>query len=243
LVGFFLERTKDYQKQYVRYLIREQKGKSKLAVTEYLTSTHAQLGLSMETAFQAIHETKAWYTQALEFRSMIAERYYRLVVNNASMMYNSNPERYDIEDIAQNFLVAVHKAIDKCDHRRGTLTSYVQKWILDAKTSYGYHEYGISYVIPKSKRLAIATKVDTTTNNLSMSMEDDTILNLEADNLELDFEKKQMMDRVRILARHADPIGFARMKLGIKESLTQEELASIVSLSEASTTAIAKTVK
>lgn len=220
----YLNLGKQYRKQYDLYTRKKAKDKDAQKNLKRLTELSAVFNGNSDKTYSAIHEVEFWYKQAQEFHSQIAERYYKLIVNSAVLLHKNNPERYDLEDIAQNFLVATYKAIDKCDHNKGTLTSYVQNWIKDARTSYGYQQYGISFLIPKSKKKQLATNNDGMTNNISVSLDDKSVLEISTEAVEVGIEKKQTVERVQRLSRIADPLGLARMKLGITEILTKEEV-------------------
>lgn len=179
----------------------------------------------------AVRECDYWYKHAVAFKGMILEKYMRFVMMEAQLFYkqqrNNNPHlNFDLDDIAQNFVLAVNKAIDKCDAQQGTLTSYIQNWIKDAKGNPQLRgEYGIAYTIPASQRRNMTKTDHPKAVNIAVSIESDELLNLASDSdVAGDYERKRTIDHVRLLAKRADPSGISRMFLGIGEILSPSEL-------------------
>jgi uncharacterized protein YejL (UPF0352 family) len=165
---------------------------------------------------------------------MIMEKYMRFVMMEAQMFHKQQREHnphlnFDIEDLAQNFSLAVNKAIDKCDAQQGTLTSYIKNWIKDAKGNPQLRgEYGIAYTIPASQRRAMAQSTNNKAVNISVSIDDEELQGLRSEsNIEEEYERKRTIDLVRVLAKRADPTGISRMFLGIGEILLPEELRQL----------------
>lgn len=179
-------------------------------------------------------EAGYWHHQSIEFKGMIMEKYMRFVMMEAQMFHKQQREHnphlnFDIEDLAQNFSLAVNKAIDKCDAQQGTLTSYIKNWIKDAKGNPQLRgEYGIAYTIPASQRRAMAQSTNNKAVNISVSIDDEELQGLRSEsNIEEEYERKRTIDLVRVLAKRADPTGISRMFLGIGEILLPEELRQL----------------
>jgi hypothetical protein len=179
----------------------------------------------------ASRESCYWHQQASDFKSMIVEKYMRFVMMEAQSFYQQqrqhNPHlTFDLDDIAQNFILTVSKAIDKCDAQQGTLTSYIQNWIKDAKGNPSLRgEYGIAYTIPASQRRSIALSEKDKTVNISISLACEDLNELESvSNTEQEYERQQLTDTIRLLAKRADPLGISRMFLGVQEILDPNEL-------------------
>ncbi len=190
--------------------------------------------LTNENVFQLMQRVDYWFNKAVTFKQSILEKYMRLAMLEASayctFQKNNNPHlQIDVNDVSQNFILAVSKAIDKCDADKGTLTSYVKTWLQDARNSAsGSHEYGTAFYVPTSKKREIARK-ESTINNLSLSIESDEVLELEsADNVEHAYETLNTVNRVRALAKEADPLGLGRIALKITEVLTPGEVALLL---------------
>lgn len=179
----------------------------------------------------ATRQCSYWQKHATDFKGMILEKYMRLVMMEAQMFYKqqrtNNPHlNFDIEDIAQNFILAVDKAINKCDAQQGTLTTYILNWIKDAKGNPQLRgEYGIAYTIPASQRRLMVKDNEPKAVNVSVSIDSRELLDLASDtNIQGDLERKQTIDYVRLLAKRVDPSGIARMFLGVGEILNDTEL-------------------
>ena len=184
----------------------------------------------------AVQECRFWYGLAVSMKGMIIEKYMRLVFVEAVNFHNYqrqlNPAlTYDLEEIAQNFIANVAKAIDKCDTHHGTLTTYIRNWLQDAKSNPRTRgEYGVAYAIPPSKRKAVAMKEDDTVN-IALSMDAESVQLAEAaETAESNLVRNQGLQLTRQLAKEVDPAGIGRLFLGIQEILTPEEKA-LLSLS------------
>lgn len=186
---------------------------------------------SHERLWFSYRESDYWHSQALSFKGMIMEKYMRFVMMEAQQFYKQqkqhNPHlNFDVDDIAQNFILAVNKAIDKCDAQQGTLTSYIQNWIKDAKGNPQLRgEYGIAYTIPASQRRALAKDPKNNAVNISVSIDSSDLLQLRSDtDVEEEFDRTRTIDVVRLLAKQADPMGISRLFLGISEILNSKEI-------------------
>lgn len=189
--------------------------------------------------FQKQQSVLYWQTQALKFKEALLEKYMRKVVNEAvayHRMHTKNNPHLDLhlDDLAQNLLLAVSKAIDKCNTDKGTLTSYAQLWIKDAlSSSHGSHEYGTAFSIPVGKRREIARTEHHSLNNISVSLDADEVQQLEADqDVENDSVRAATIERVRLLAKAVDPQGLGRLTLGITEVLSPEQLRKLMSVAQ-----------
>lgn len=172
-----------------------------------------------------------WLDNAASFKHRMIEKYMRLVMVEAhthwKMQRQNNPHlQLDLEETAQNFLLAVIKAIDKFDASQGTLTSYVKDWFKNARITMQHRgEYGIAYSIPHSKKTSIATKQDGITRNISVNLDSPEAQEVEADNnIEQRIQHTQELTRVRTIAKASDPSGVGRLLLGIPEVLNDSEL-------------------
>ena len=186
--------------------------------------------LDRENVFPLIQEVDFWLKKAVEFKHMLVEKYMRLAMLEATTYYKiqkqNNPHlSIMLDDVAQNFILAVSKAIDKCDANRGTITSYVQTWLHDAKSTVHFsHEYGTAYSLPNNKKRGIVTE-GLKINNIAVSLDHDEVQEMKStDNVEENVMAAQVVNRVRILAKAADPVGLGRIALQIGEHLSSEEL-------------------
>jgi hypothetical protein len=181
----------------------------------------------------ASRDCQFWYEQASDFKGQIMEKYMRMAMVEAQMFYKQqrqdNPHlKFELDELGQNFMLAVSKAVDKCDAQRGTLTTYVQNWIKDAKGNSSLRgEYGIAYTIPAAQRRSMAAKSDGKPHsvNISVSIDSKDLEHLTSDsNVEQEVERTRQIQRVRLLAKRVDPTGIGRLYLGIEEIFDDQEL-------------------
>lgn len=176
---------------------------------------------------RTIQTVRYWVREASRFRNQILERFYRHAMMQAYKYHLGNP-RSNFDDVCQNFLMAVNKAVNKLDSDKGTLTSYANRWITNAKHSPVVpHEYGISFTLSPHLKRAVA-KGESQLMNISSSLEQEEVelARYEHDILE-QLEREDEVMKVRRLAKIADPYGLARRELGIEEYLHPWEAAQI----------------
>ena len=163
-------------------------------------------------------QTKFWLTKYCEYRGMILNRYGEYIVG-VSKLYAHDKPGIDAEDVAQNAALFAAKAIDKCDVNKGSLTSYIQTWVKKALLDPKYpHQYGIAYDIPANFRKKIVDAHETP--NFIINLEDtDDVCQDDSVNVEEDIDREIEINAVRKLAKIADPEGYARIFLGIEETL------------------------
>ncbi len=179
--------------------------------------------------YSAIPTVSFWYKQSLDFKNQILQKYMRLVVKNSQAYYAYSSNLIELDDLTQNLIMAVSKAIDKYDVSKGVLTSYIKNWLMNAKGASTGQEYGVAYNIPQVQRKAYFTK-DSPVSNIGVSLEDDEALNVEDTSMEEGIERRDTINRVRILAKAVDKTGTARMLMGIQEVLTCEQIARLKSV-------------
>lgn len=179
--------------------------------------------------FASYNTVKMYYAESLKFREQISEKFMRKVmletVAYVKEQERRNGPRMSLNDVAQNFMLAVYKAIDKCDSAKGTLTSYVDAWVTNAKTTNVFRdEVGVAYSIPSGQRKQIAVKLSTL-NNYAVSIDAQEVREIAADqNLEENLLRQDNINHVRKLAKIADPVGLGRLVLGITEVLNGQEI-------------------
>lgn len=200
--------------------------------------------------FQKQQTIAFWQQHALKFKEALLEKYMRKVVNESvafhKMREKSNPSLVtELDDVAQNFMLTVSKAIDKCDTDRGTLTSYIQLWLKDAMaSSYHSHEYGTAFTLPVGKRREVARSETRTLSNIAVSIDAEEVQQIESDqDIEADSIRAATIERVRRLAKAVDPQGLGRLALGIQELLSPEQIAVLQSVAQPSTDAVKTSVR
>lgn len=228
---FLLETFLTKAEEYVKLEVEACKTKDLMKKSVLLERMHVlQSGTGVQGSMSAVyHQVKFWHQLAVKFRNQIMEKYMRHTVMRANAFYNSSPELKDLQDVIQNFQFALSKAIHKFDQRKGTLTSYVNFWLRNAQNPTGglTHEYGIAYTIPASVKRGHASGTSTHPVNIFATIDDDaSALEVPCDTLnpEQSIERDSEINRVRKLAKIADPVGCARLRLGIEEVLSPDEI-------------------
>ena len=177
-----------------------------------------------------VTKARSWTEQALEHRKHILQKYHRHVsvqtINYTKTSEKRSGSRLSKNDVAQSFLVAVTKAIDKCDTHLGTLTSYVDKWLLDAKTSNKYRvEIGTAFDTNQAQRRKLAESPNSLTSNYTVSIDSGSLDNHLSDtNVEQEIDRNQTIDMVRKLAGLADPTGLGLIKLDLIPYVEKSQL-------------------
>lgn len=180
-----------------------------------------------------------WHANAVRFRNQIMEKYMRHTVMRATSYFRSveSNDRMDLSEIVQNFQLATNKAINKFDQRKGTLTSYINHWLRNAQTPSGgiTHEYGIAYSIPASVKRGMASGTSNSPVNIFVPIHDESSAHeVASEDLSPEevVERDSDIQRVRRLAKLADPSGVGRIRLGIEEVLSDEEIRVLRQASE-----------
>ena len=93
-----------------------------------------------------------WGKRIYAFRNMIVEKYIRLARVEANKAHAGTGLQVSKDDLTRDLILSIFKAINKYDPQKGTLTSYIKWWFMDAKTNQSHHEEGVAYVIPSQSR-------------------------------------------------------------------------------------------
>lgn len=166
--------------------------------------------------YGVLTQVKFWYKQVEEFKSMILEKYTRLCLNKAQQDYVQLNHRVDLEDIIQVYLMAASKAIDKCDTEKGVLTTHVQHWLMSAKNQVMANLVnGVAYQIPNQAKVQA--------DQLGTTVPLDELEDEAQEEQEQEQERDDRIERIRKVGRVFDPVGHARLMLGIQEILTIKE--------------------
>lgn len=242
LVTLYLERAKEFlwlEQQLGNIPISKSRRRQK--ILNQLELRGRTLGTNVGPNY---FECLAWLTQASLLRNKIIEKYTRHALNRANSYYKTAysglSDRVDLSDLVQNFLLGVNKAISKFDPKKGALTSYINNWLRDAQTSSGFeHEFGIAYQFPPTMRRSYLKPINVYTsidlhNDSSTNDDEDRKEALVVDKILVDSDTPQTVNElnstvhlVRKLCRHADPLGLARLQLGIEEELDKNELQQL----------------
>ena len=232
----FLQEVKDYHPMYVQYM-RTGKKTLRRHQSKRLGAIEASVGCSRKSLFSIISTTRDYLELAYTFRNKIVMQYVKHSYKQARSFVEMKGPNFDFQDVHQNFLAAVTKAVDKYDASKGALTSYINWWLLNAQTTSNSahgHEYGIAYSIPQSQKKALAEKSSKALNvNFGVSLDAPSDKDGEqagpsrfisgSPSVEHEMLENEKLDEVRALAKSADMKGIARLYLDIDEVFSRKE--------------------
>lgn len=232
----FLKETEDYIALYQKYLFAH--GIDKITLDMKLSVIEANVNSDRNKLFSVINTANDYMELAYTFKNSVVSNYIKLAYKQAKSFCAMKGSNFDFEDVYQNFLTAITKAVDKYDCSKGALTSYINWWVLNAQngsnSDHG-HEYGIAYTVPALQRKQM-TGASNTDVNFSISL-DQALANEGGEDgselieymvgdpgVDVALEHAQEMDSVRYLAKCADINGIARLYLDIDEVFSKKEL-------------------
>lgn len=237
IVGW-LNETGSYADNYMKW-ISCSNPTERQSLDRRLTVVEFNLGMDRSTLFPQIDIVRSYLDMAYEFRNMIVVNYVRHAYKQAKAFRESKPDMQkstvSVQDLSQNLLVAVTKAVDKYDCSLGALTSYVNFWLLNAMTGthpqHG-HEYGVAYTIPQNLKKSLA-RGEHLEQGVNFSVSLDTVFGEDGsplsdrlpgtEGVDKSIEKTQEMDLTLALIKSADPKGIARLYLDLDEHITGRE--------------------
>ena len=168
-----------------------------------------------------IRESEFWMAKAMEFKQSILEKYIRLALNAAQKDYVEFFRHSEsLDDILQTYIMYASRAIDRCDYKKGPLTSHIQTHFLAARNS----------LVKKRDRTSSQFYFE---NQLTQG-EDDVSSELRSPsfNHELNSSNSQSEVELSALAKLVDPIGATRSYLKIREHLSEKDrmLLNLISI-------------
>lgn len=188
----------------------------RLKMTEYEYTVGRRRNASL-SLYSAIREAKFWLANFLQLKQLILEKYSRMIVCCAQKDYKSMGHKVSLSDLVQNYMVTAARALDKCDFKQGTLTSYIQLWLKSARS--------------KSIRTDSIDSCPRSQNSDKSVVHirlDDTEFKDESNSKEMSsFDTSSHDDQVtniRVLIKLIDPTGVFRLITGIEEHLNAEEI-------------------
>lgn len=232
----FLAETGDYLDLYHKWCTERDKSARNMH-RRRLTALERNIGCSKGTLFQTINNSQDYLRLAYTFRNSIVMKYVRHSFKQARSFVDMKGPTFDLEDVSQNFLAAVTKAVDKYDASKGALTSYINFWVLNAQTTSNSthgHEYGVAYSIPQLQKKALAEK-SSKGKAINFSVSLDKMVGNDGEETELgqyiagdasveeELTREEDLDHVRFLAKAADIRGAARLYLEVDEVFSRKE--------------------
>lgn len=169
-----------------------------------------------------------YFHQYQVFKNKILKQYIGLTHKYASTYAKSANRSISTKDMSQSLLVATTKAIDKYDSSKGALTSYIQYWLMNARSSSesSFLETNVAFDIPNSHRTKIARGEDAVHNfALSLSYDSDVLEGAEQpedieEQLEIEANTRKLLRIIKV----GDIHGLFRLTNNIDEILNAEEI-------------------
>src|SRR6266481_932114 len=182
IIQLFLKLTNQYL-NHEHYLIKT----NKIFYSNEMAKIENKLGISRAHCAPTIRWAQCYIKYYDEFKNSIINKYIRLAAQEAKKSTFNTNLKIDDEELFKNLILSMQKAIAKFNPNKGTLTSYIKWWFMDAKTNPEFdHKYNESYSITNTERRHIRDKKDYTNVNLSQSL--DTNKNTELSNDSLNIE-------------------------------------------------------
>ena len=154
-VEYFLNNTKNYL-QLEEKLIKTKDTDRIVLLSGDMYRIEQFVGGSRNNLSTVIKDAKFNLDMYFNFKNMVLEKYIRYLWTEAKNSKNSTNLNVNENELFNNFVINADKAIDKFDSDRGTLTSYINNWLKDAKTNPKFgHEYGNSFSVSSTGRRSI----------------------------------------------------------------------------------------
>lgn len=163
-------------------------------------------GPTHTSLYAAIASVKYWRAQVVKLRTQIVEKYYRLILSEAKSFYELVQHSISLDDTIQSMYLEASRALDKCNQERGTITSYLQRWLRFSRSNLGTEKdtaFSVSGAARNGDYSYKSVNIDDVTESQAASH----------DPLEIEDD----VSHVRKLARILDPLGVGRHSLGIEE--------------------------
>lgn len=162
-----------------------------------LQNLHLKVSYTGDNLFGLRAEVLYWFDQFNQLKSMILEKYTRHVINSARATYVASDHTLNLDDIIQDFMLTAIKAAERCDPMAGTLTSFIDNWLVSARHN------AFSKVKEHNKLVSFDSVPEKSP--------------------ELEESKSLDLEWIRFLARKVDPDGIARFSFGLEESLSASD--------------------
>jgi hypothetical protein len=131
-----------------------------------------QIGVSINLLTPLARWTGLYYKLYLQFKEQVLAKYIKFAWQEANRARALTGLYVDINELFKNYLLAYSRAIDKCDANQGTLTHYIQQWMMSARSSPEHsHQYGEAYTLPSNIRKNMEVH-NVQLTNMSVGIED-----------------------------------------------------------------------
>lgn len=208
MIDLWLQSLNGYSRTLSSYALTKDKSK-RASIDEYEYKVGKRKN-SPVSLYSAIRDAKFWLLEFLRLKKMILEKYHRLVITSAQKDYKAMGHKVNLNDLIQNYMMTASRALDKCDFTKGTLTSYIQLWMKNARS--------------RSVRTDSINSTETQPELGTQYIDDDSG-NENSVELSLDTSHSSTdhIHNVRYLIKLVDPSGVFRLLNGIDEALFKEE--------------------
>ena len=199
-------------------------GKNRLQFLEQRRRLALLFGIDQDRLYPLYQWVNSYLKLYLKFKEMIVSRYYRLAYHEANKVFHSESKRIDTTELFKNLVLSTWRAVDKCDASQGTLTGFIQRSFLNAKTypEHG-HMYGVSFDVPMSAR-HLLSKSGLVANNQSVSYDDPVVQDkIESVNTE-EINYSTVDKNLLTFLRSVPGLEIGILMLGIPIYLTEKEL-------------------
>ena len=221
LLARFMQTTQHYTALYQQLFAANPQQRSRL-LQQLMNIEKDCKTVNQLSLYSTIRHCGAYYDLAADFKNRIIEKYIRLAFNESVKAKNRTKLQIDHEELFDNLILSISKAIDKYDSGKGALTSYIGWWFKDGTNqSINSHEYGIAYDIPSASRRKIL--LDTKQINIigQMSEEDEAV---DQSNTLTELLAKEAEGNMLRLLRYVDTDGLAIINMDIPFTITKEEI-------------------
>ena len=211
----------NYVELYGRWAI------SKSAIlNKKLLKVERKLSVPRDSLYMIYHNVSANLQEFMEFKSSILSQFINLAHKYTSTQIKHKNKNLNYDDLFQNIVAAISKAIDKYDSGKGALTSYVKYWIINAQNQDNSHTDGLAYEISYTQRQKMA-KHETNEMNFSSSLADSDYRLSDDVTPEHIVEERDTINRLLRLVKLADINGIFRLVNNIDEFITDDEIAQM----------------
>ena len=222
LVDSWLRTLNGYTQTTVEYA-KTKKAKHRMLMEQYEFVIGKRSDRTM-SVFSAVRESRYWLRQFLDLKTMILEKYSRFIITTAQKDYKMMGHSVSLNDLIQNYVITSSRALDKCDFKQGTLTSYIQLWLKSARTRSSKTDS-----IDNSTNSPEGVDVQYDRVDITPSEDGSIFVNelSEEHGQEYEASNRDEIDNVRYLMKLVDPTGVFRLMTGIEEVLLPSELNAV----------------
>jgi len=123
---------------------------------DYLASTLGTSALYLVPSYRIVRDNIKY---ANKFKQLIIGKYLLYAAKRAWKDSGGTEVPVDMSDLFKNYVSAISNTIDRYSHHNGALASYIDLWLINARTSPEFsHEIGQAYTITPIERKRIVSE-------------------------------------------------------------------------------------